>query len=219
MADFAGIVKRLREAFLNPSEFPFSHFHTPLTNPPHLLSHTTPCHYFCHSLSHTLVPLIDFMLVFFYFIVGPFQSGNWLNVQAPQETHGNPGAHTMPGTQHLCPAGREGERREEDCSVDPEQKDPCPSSSAETQKTKVRSPGQEDPLEQEMATCSSILAWKIPWTEKPGGLQPMGHKESDTTEQISVGTCVCTHTHTRTHSPSSIVGLWVYDNSLSLISS
>ena len=98
MADFAGIVKRLREAFLNPSEFPFSHFHTPLTNPPHLLSHTTPCHYFCHSLSHTLVPLIDFMLVFFYFIVGPFQSGNWLNVQAPQETHGNPGAHTMPGT-------------------------------------------------------------------------------------------------------------------------
>ena len=34
MADFAGIVKRLREAFLNPSEFPFSHFHTPLTNPP-----------------------------------------------------------------------------------------------------------------------------------------------------------------------------------------
>ena len=32
-------------------------------------------------------------------------------------------------------------------------------------------PGQEDPLEKEMATHSSILAWKIPWTEKPGGLQ------------------------------------------------
>ena len=34
--------------------------------------------------------------------------------------------------------------------------------------------GQEDPLEEEMATCSSILAWKIPWAEEPGGLQSMG---------------------------------------------
>ena len=34
--------------------------------------------------------------------------------------------------------------------------------------------GQEDPLEEEMATCSSILAWKIPWTEVPGRLQSMG---------------------------------------------
>ena len=34
--------------------------------------------------------------------------------------------------------------------------------------------GQEDPLEQEMATHSSILAWKIPWTEEPGGLQSLG---------------------------------------------
>ena len=34
--------------------------------------------------------------------------------------------------------------------------------------------GQEDPLEKEMATHSSILAWKIPWTEEPGGLQSMG---------------------------------------------
>ena len=46
----------------------------------------------------------------------------------------------------------------------------------------VRSPGQEDPLEEEMATHSSILAWKIPWTEEPGGLQSMGRKEWDTTE-------------------------------------
>ena len=38
----------------------------------------------------------------------------------------------------------------------------------------VRSPGQEDPLEEEMATHSSILAWWIPWTEEPGGLQSMG---------------------------------------------
>ena len=40
--------------------------------------------------------------------------------------------------------------------------------------TQVRSLGQEDPLEKEMATLSSTLAWKIPWTEEPGGLQSMG---------------------------------------------
>ena len=38
----------------------------------------------------------------------------------------------------------------------------------------VRSPGWEDPLEEDMATHSSILAWRIPWTEEPGGLQSMG---------------------------------------------
>ena len=42
------------------------------------------------------------------------------------------------------------------------------------QKTWVKSLGWEDPLEKEMATHSSILAWRIPWTEEPGGLQPMG---------------------------------------------
>ena len=42
------------------------------------------------------------------------------------------------------------------------------------QETWVRSLGQEDPLEKEMATYSSTLAWKIPWTEEPGGLQSMG---------------------------------------------
>ena len=40
--------------------------------------------------------------------------------------------------------------------------------------TRVRSLGQEDPLEKEMATHSSILAWRIPWMEKPGGLQSVG---------------------------------------------
>ena len=40
--------------------------------------------------------------------------------------------------------------------------------------TQIRSLGQEDPLEKEMATHSSTLAWKIPWTEKPGRLQSMG---------------------------------------------
>ena len=45
---------------------------------------------------------------------------------------------------------------------------------------------QEDPLEEEMATHSSILAWKIPWTEEPGGLQStVSQKESDMTEQIN----------------------------------
>ena len=42
------------------------------------------------------------------------------------------------------------------------------------QETQVRSLGEEDPLEKEMATHSSILAWKIRWTEEPGRLQPMG---------------------------------------------
>ena len=42
------------------------------------------------------------------------------------------------------------------------------------QETQDQSLGQEDPLEKEMATPSSILAWKIPWIEEPGGLYPMG---------------------------------------------
>ena len=45
----------------------------------------------------------------------------------------------------------------------------------------VWSLSQEDPLEKEMAPFSSIAAWKIPWTEGPGGLKSMGHKELDTT--------------------------------------
>ena len=49
------------------------------------------------------------------------------------------------------------------------------------QETKVQSLGQDDPLEDEMATHSSILAWRIPRTEKPGWLQFMGSRETDTT--------------------------------------
>ena len=45
----------------------------------------------------------------------------------------------------------------------------------------VRSLGQEDPLEEEMVTHSSIFAWEIPWTEEPGGLQFVGLQKSDTT--------------------------------------
>ena len=52
----------------------------------------------------------------------------------------------------------------------------------EMKETGVQSLGWEDPLEKEMATHSSILAWEIPWTEKPGGLQSWGHKELDTTK-------------------------------------
>ena len=48
--------------------------------------------------------------------------------------------------------------------------------------TWLQSLGLEDPLEKEMATHSGILAWRIPWTEEPGGLySPWGHKELDTT--------------------------------------
>ena len=50
--------------------------------------------------------------------------------------------------------------------------------------TRVRSLRWEDPLEKEMATPSSNLAWKIPWTEEPGRLQSTGCKELDTTEQL-----------------------------------
>ena len=45
----------------------------------------------------------------------------------------------------------------------------------------IRSLGQEDPLEKEMATHSSILVRRIPWTEEPGGLQSMGLQKSDMT--------------------------------------
>ena len=45
--------------------------------------------------------------------------------------------------------------------------------------------GREDPLEKEMATHSSILAWKIPWTEESGRLQSMGSEESDMTWQLN----------------------------------
>ena len=55
--------------------------------------------------------------------------------------------------------------------------------------TQVQSLGEEDPLEKRMATHPSILAWSIPWTEEPGGLQSTGCKDSDMTERP-------THTHT-----------------------
>ena len=64
------------------------------------------------------------------------------------------------------------------------------------QETQVRSLGQEDPLEKGMATHSSILAWKIPWTEEPYGLQSMGlqgvghDRVTEYTTLFSWATCV-----------------------------
>ena len=49
----------------------------------------------------------------------------------------------------------------------------------------VRSPGRKDPLEKGMATHSSILAWRIPWTGSLAGYSAWGHKESDMTEQLT----------------------------------
>ena len=56
------------------------------------------------------------------------------------------------------------------------------------QETRIQSLSCEDPLEKGMASHSNILAWRIPWTEEPGGYSPWGRKESDMTERL-------THTH------------------------
>ena len=60
------------------------------------------------------------------------------------------------------------------------------------QETQVWSLDREDPLEEEMATHSSVLAWRIPLTEEPGGYSPWGHKESGTTEGLSTESVFCT---------------------------
>ena len=56
------------------------------------------------------------------------------------------------------------------------------------QETQVQSLGWEDPLEEEMATHSSILVWRIPWTEEPRGYSPWGYKQLDTTKWLTRGT-------------------------------
>ena len=53
------------------------------------------------------------------------------------------------------------------------------------QETWVQSLGWEDPLEEGTATYSSVLAWRIPWTEEPGGLQPPGLRRVGTTERLN----------------------------------
>ena len=69
------------------------------------------------------------------------------------------------------------------------------------QETQVQSLGQKDPLEEEMATHPSILAWRIPWTEEPGGLQSLGLQrvrhdgatESTRTHSSITDLGVCSH--------------------------
>ena len=67
------------------------------------------------------------------------------------------------------------------------------------QETWVQSLSQEDPMEKEMATRSSMLAWEIPWTEEPGGLPSMGSQRVATTEWLSAHTYARVRAHTHTH--------------------
>ena len=61
------------------------------------------------------------------------------------------------------------------------------------QETQVQSLGWKDSLEKEIAMHSSIFAWRIPWTVEPGGLQFMGHKESDMTERLTLSHILAYH--------------------------
>ena len=62
-----------------------------------------------------------------------------------------------------------------------------PPSMQETQGTQVQSLSREDPLEEKTATHSSILAWKIPWTEEPGGLQSRGLDKTEQAYAVEIG--------------------------------
>ena len=72
------------------------------------------------------------------------------------------------------------------------------------QETQVPSLSQEDPLKEEVAAHSSIFAWRIPWTEGLSGYSPWGHKESDTTEWLSI-----LYSYSWTIYPSWPLGAWV----------
>ena len=61
-----------------------------------------------------------------------------------------------------------------------------PPANAEDRRDVNSIPGSGRSLGDGMATPSSVLAWRIPWTEEPGGCSPQGHKESDMTEQLSI---------------------------------
>ena len=80
------------------------------------------------------------------------------------------------------------------------------------QEMQVWSLGQEDSLEKEMATHSSILAWRIPWTEEPGGLQSMGSQRvrHDWTTNTHTHTHRHTHRHTHTHPVIQKSYTWVF---------
>ena len=72
-------------------------------------------------------------------------------------------------------------------------------------RTRVQSLGREDLLEKEMETHSSILAWKIPWTEEPVGYSPWSRKESDTTEQLHFLSFYCKKHQPRVHAIASLI--------------
>ena len=72
-----------------------------------------------------------------------------------------------------------------------------PANSGDSQRLKrIRPLGWEDRLEEEMAAHSSILAWRIPWTEEPGGLQSTGSQKGRHAEHMRVCVHVRTYTHT-----------------------
>ena len=73
------------------------------------------------------------------------------------------------------------------------------------QETQVQSLGQEDPLKEEMATPSSIPVWRIPWTEKPGGLQSMGLQRVRTW----LSTHTCTHSSIQWYERAFTIYSWV----------
>ena len=86
----------------------------------------------------------------------------------------------------------------------------CNAGDRREKEKRVQSLGQEDPLGEEMATHSIILAWKIPWTEEPGGLQSMGSQRVGhdwATEPTHMHTHTHTHTHTHacTHTPLDLI--------------
>ena len=78
----------------------------------------------------------------------------------------------------------------------------------EMQRTRVQSLGQEDPLEVEMTTHSSILAWRISWTEEPGGLQPMGSQGVRHDWASGRTTCQSPHTITTLSQSLSLSPPW-----------
>ena len=71
-----------------------------------------------------------------------------------------------------------------------------PSANKGDRETRAGSLGQEDPLEEDMATHSSILAWRIPWTEKPGRLWSMGSQRVRRNRGDSAHTCILFFTFT-----------------------
>ena len=95
----------------------------------------------------------------------------------------NAGKHQRCGSGGRSPGKGKGDPLQYSCLENPVDRGACPLASLVAQRikrlpamqeTRVRSLGWEDPLEKEMATHSSILAWRIPWTEDPGGLQSTG---------------------------------------------